>query len=278
MLEMFLGRILYASSKILYCKTCIWVLRLVQSDWWLNFSHVERRCYTSFISNFEHIAASTAFRQFYRRPRLGLAQSSHQKNLESFFHPTLIAFAVDFEQVDISSVMFCFLWHAEKRFLMSPMGTALQRTQFIVSLCQLVNLLCERCFNSVLVQYWQRRQEPQVAIFIRNIWYHWNHVIYWSQCIMQIDISYLCWKLAYWNLLVWMPKPCGPLLCPSGYQFWTGLYKAFCLALLTLKSGNKLFISSVNTSEWGQPMLLWCFHKWLSTNQLLLFVSIAKLI
>ena len=42
-------------------------------------------------------------------------------------------------------------------------------------------------------------------------------------------------RFACSNLLVWMPNPCGPLLCPSGYQLWTGLYKAFCLALLTLK-------------------------------------------
>ena len=53
MLEIFVWRILStSSSKALYCKICIWVLRFVQSYWWINFSHVKRRCYTSFINNF----------------------------------------------------------------------------------------------------------------------------------------------------------------------------------------------------------------------------------
>ena len=77
---------------------------------------------------------------------------------------------------------------------------------------------------------------------IPEIWYLWNHVIYWSQYIIQIDISYLCWKLACWNLLAWMPKPWCPLLRSSGYQLWTGLHKVVCLVLLTLISGNGLFM------------------------------------
>ena len=151
--------------------------------------------------------------------------------------------------------MFCFLLHIEKRFVLSPMSTALQHTHCIVTRCELVNLLWERCFNLVLVLDWEQRHQCQVTIFIWNIWYLWSHVIHWCQYIMQIDIPYLCWKLACSKLLVWIPKPCGPLLCPSGYQLWTDLYKEFCLVLLTLTSGNGLFVSLVNTSGWRQPML-----------------------
>ena len=72
----------------------------------MNVSHVARRRHTSFINNFKRITTFIEFRQIYRRLSLRLAQSSHQINLESFFHLTLIVFAADFEQVDISSVIF----------------------------------------------------------------------------------------------------------------------------------------------------------------------------
>ena len=38
--------------------------------------------------------------------------------------------------------MFCFLWHLEKRFLLSSTSTGLQDTCYIVKTCQLVQLLC----------------------------------------------------------------------------------------------------------------------------------------
>ena len=108
MLEMFLERILHASSKILDRKTYILSVKICWSYWWMNFSHVAQSCYTHFIDNFDHITAYRKFKQFYWQLRLGLAQSSHQINLESFFYLVLIAFAADIEQIDISFIMFCF--------------------------------------------------------------------------------------------------------------------------------------------------------------------------
>ena len=108
MLEMFVGRILYGSSKILCRKTWILALRFVGSYWWMNLSHLAQHCHTFFINNFERINTFQRIRQFDIRPGLRLVQSSHQINLESFFHPTLIAFVADFEQVEFSYIMFCF--------------------------------------------------------------------------------------------------------------------------------------------------------------------------
>lgn len=63
-------------------KLVFWVLGFVQSYWWMNLNHVAWRYYTPFIDNFERMTLATELRQFYRRLRLGLDQSSHQINLE----------------------------------------------------------------------------------------------------------------------------------------------------------------------------------------------------
>lgn len=143
----------------------------------------------------------------------------------------------------------------------------------------------ERCFNVnglTMSSCETNRQE------ISAMMPYWSGISGISGMIWHIGLSILIlaqfvnWhflfvlEITILSFLVWMPKPCGPLLYPSGYQFSAGLYKAFCLALLTLASGNDLFIPLVNPCKWPQPALLYCFKLWLWASQYLFFVSIAK--
>ena len=59
-------------------------------------------------------------------------------------------------------------------------------------------LLWKWCQNPVFVQDWQWIHLDRVVIFIWNFWCLCSHVIDWSQYVMQMDIPYLCWKLACW--------------------------------------------------------------------------------
>ena len=146
--------------------------------------------------------------------------------------------------------MVCFIWHLEKRFVLSPMSTGLQHTRCIVKMGQLVNLLWERCFNPVLVRDWQRRHQCNVAILIWNIWHLCDNLIH-------IDLNTLC-KLTFsirienWHVRICL-FGCQRL---AVYCFALLPTKAFYLALCTLTFRNDLPISLVNTSDWRQPTLL----------------------
>ena len=64
--------------------------------------------------------------------------------------------------------------------------------------------------------------------------------------------SYLCWKLASLNLLIWMPKPCSPLLLPLATNFKQIFTKHFVWT-----SGNALTIWLVNTMNSDNKSASW---------------------
>ena len=162
-------------------KLAYWVLGFVQSYWWMNFNHVAWRYYTSSIDNFERMTLATELRQFYRRLRLGLDQSSHQINLEVILPSDSDCFCCGLRVGWHFFSHVLFHWHVEKRFARPHIKAGLQHSYCMATTCQLVNLLWARWFNPVLLQDWQRKRQCQVAIFIWNIWNLWNHLIFLSQ-------------------------------------------------------------------------------------------------
>ena len=149
--------------------------------------------------------------------------------------------------------MFCFPWNIENRFVLSPIRsqhtclqhttyTGLQHTHCTVTACQLVELLWEWCFNSVLVWDWLQRISATLPYWYRTAKSLWSNAL--------------------------------PLWLPTLNRY----LQSILFGSLDTLIRKWLFISLVNKYEWHLSTLLQCFHLWLWTSQFSFFVLIAKLI
>ena len=82
------------------------ILRFVQIHWRKYFSSVAQRCYTSYITNFEHLNTSTEYGNFTYGRDLDLLKESPNKSGVIVLSDSDYV-CCNFEQVESSWVMFC---------------------------------------------------------------------------------------------------------------------------------------------------------------------------
>lgn len=141
---------LYFFPRFCIIKFVFWVVRFVQVNWWMSFSHVLGRCDTSSIDEFVPITASKRV-----ETRNCTKYSPYKSGVILPCGP--VVFATEFEEVNTSLVMFCYLCHIEKGFVLPPRTTSLQHTHWVVTTHQLAKLLWEWCFRPLLAQDQQER-------------------------------------------------------------------------------------------------------------------------